>query len=242
MAQVTKNSLVKNFLDLMGGEWAYNIPLTTQWAIAITPDAGGYGNPERLFEIIKDYTQIDARSFYIPIRVQQKLLNERTQPNLDGLGLYFAQSVKIARESFSVNGVGIDNSGGYLRGIVGSERLGMGDRKLNIEFLETNLDFVDGLIRPWIIAASYKGLINTGEENSIKCTISIQEFTREKNSENLKPHKKVHTFKGCVPLEVDERTLRYDSEPTEAPTSNVSWMFEEYTYEIDPDQFYGVKF
>ena len=242
MAQITKNSLVKNFLDLMGGEWAYNVPLTTQWAVAIVPDAGGYGNPDQLFRIIKDYTQIDAHSFYIPIRVQQKLLNENTQPNLDGLGLYFAQGVTIARESFSVNGVGIENSGGYLKGIVASDRLGMSDRKLSIEFLETNLDFVDGLIRPWIIAASYKGLINTGEENSIKCTISIQEFTREKSIYDMKPQKRLHVFGGCVPLDVEDRVLKYDSEPTEAPTSRVSWMFEKYTYEVDPENYFGVKF
>jgi hypothetical protein len=42
----------------------------------------------------------------------------------------------------------------------------------------------------------------------------------------------VHKFSGCVPIDVSEKTLKYDAEPTEAPTNSVSWMFEQYTYEL----------
>jgi hypothetical protein len=56
MAEIKKSSLVKNFLELIS-QWDYNVPVTTQWALAIYPDA------DNLFNIIKDYTQIDVSNF-----------------------------------------------------------------------------------------------------------------------------------------------------------------------------------
>lgn len=225
-SQVTNLSPVYYFMSLLG-QWDYNVPLTTQWTIAIKPEAGN-----RLFDTIKDYTQIDVNNFYIPTFIQKKLLNEKTQSNLDGLGLYFAQSVKMPKESFNTSSAGSDFTGGYLKGIVGGDRMDMQARHLSIDFLETNIDFTDGLIRPWIIAASYKGLINLGTEDSIKSNIYIIEYTRDRVIGVHKPTRKVHKFSGCVPYDVSDKSLKYDTEPSEAPTNNVSWMFEKYTYEL----------
>ena len=63
-------------------------------------------------------------------------------------------------ETWQPASAGSEGTGGYLKGIVGGDRLDLQSKHLNIDFLETNIDFMDGLIRPWIIAASYKGLIN----------------------------------------------------------------------------------
>jgi hypothetical protein len=223
MAEITKNSPVLNFLSLLG-KWDYNVPLTTQWVVSITPDAGS-----GLFSIISDYIRIDAHDFYIPPSIQSRLLNEQVQPKFDGVGLYFAQSVNLPQESFSTASVGVDGMGGYLKGTAATDRLDMGGRNLKIDFLETNLDFVAGLIRPWIITASYKGLINLGTTNSIKSSIEIKEFTNNKAGEQ-KPLRKYHKFSGCVPVSVNERSLKYDAE--EIKTNSVNWVFERYTYEI----------
>ena len=226
MAQLDNLSPVYYFLTRLS-EWDYSVPLTTQWSIAIKPDAGN-----GLFGIIKDHTQIDVSNFYIPTFIQTKLLNEKTQPNLDGLGLYFAQSVKMPKESFSTSTAGVEGVGGYLKGIVAGDRLDLQSRHLTVDFLETNIDFMDGLIRPWIIAASYKGLINLGNEKSIKSSIYVVEYTRDRVADVHRPTRKVHKFSGCVPMEVSEKTLKYDTEPSEAPTNSVTWMFEQYTYEL----------
>lgn len=226
MAQLNNLSPIYHFMSLLG-RWDYNVPLTTQWSVIIKPDAGN-----RLFDIIKDYTQIDVNNFYIPTFIQNKLLNEMTQPSLDGLGLYFAQSVRLPKESFSPVSVGSDGTGGYIKGVVGGDRLDLQSKHLTIDFLETNIDFMDGLIRPWIIAASYKGLINLGATNSIKSSIYVVEYTRDRVTDVHRPTRKVHKFSGCVPTDVSDKTLKYDSEPTEAPVNNVTWMFEQYTYEL----------
>jgi hypothetical protein len=229
---VSRRSPVSMFLDLMG-EWKYSFPLTTQWTLAIEPEANQLGNSQGLFNIIGQYTQIDVSNFLIPPYIQSLLLGETTQPNLDGLGLYFAQSVTIPKESFSPTEAGIAGMGGYLRGAVGGDRLGIAERTFTTEFLETNLDFVDGLIRPWIIAASYKGLINMGKANSIKATITVREFTRQSGPDNMKPERKTHVFEGCVPIDVSDKTLKYDQEHVLINT--VNWIFNKYTYKIDTD-------
>jgi hypothetical protein len=226
VAQVNKLSPIHHFLSLLG-QWDYDVPLNTQWSVVIQPDAGN-----GLFDIIKDYTQIDANNFYIPTFIQNKLLNDKTQPNLDGLGLYFAQSVRLPKESFSPISTGTEGTGGYIKGIVGGDRLDLQAKHLNIDFLETNIDFIDGLIRPWIIAASYKGLINLGTTNSIKSSIYIVEYTRDRVVGVNRPTRKAHKFLGCVPTDISDKNLKYDSEPTEALTNNVTWMFEQYTYEL----------
>lgn len=233
MSKIPYPSLIGHFLERLS-EWDYSLPLTTQWTVAIVPEASENGDPNGLFQLIREYTRVDAHDFYIPSSIQNKLLNEMVQPNIDGLGLYYAQSIKLPKESFAPAFVGIENMSGFLKGTVGGDRLDMGGRHLSIDFLETNVDFIDGLMRPWIIAASYRGLINTGKKNSIKSSIIIQEHTRQRNSDDLKPIRKVHTFEGCVPTDVSEKTLKYDSE--EILIRSVNWIYTSYKYEIDPNR------
>lgn len=223
MADVIAKSLVNNFFELLG-EWNYNFPLTTQWAIAIQPDAGN-----NLFNIIRKYTELDVDKFYISESIQQSLLSEKSNPKTDELGLYFAQQVTIPKESFSPVVAGSENMGGYIKGIVGGERLSLDNKLLGIDFLETNIDFGAGLIKPWIIAAAYKGMINLGLSNSIKCEITIREFTGSSKTSS-KPLRKYHKFRGCVPIDINEKVLKYDTEAIRIDT--VNWIFDEYTYEI----------
>jgi len=223
MAEVNAKSLVNNFFELLG-EWNYNFPLTTQWAVTIQPDAGN-----NLFSIIRKYTELDVYDFYISSTIQEALLNEKSNPKSDELGLYFAQRIGIPKESFQPSSAGTANMGGYIKGVVGGDRLGLENKLLSIDFLETNIDFGAGLIRPWIIASAYKGMINLGRSNSIKCEITIREFTGNSKT-TRKPLRKYHKFKGCVPVDINEKELKYDAESIRIDT--VNWIFEEYTYEI----------
>jgi hypothetical protein len=230
MAEVSSNSLVLNFLNLIG-QWDYNVPPTTQWAVAIVPESSEYGGSYSFFSILKEYTQLDNYGFYIPTSIQNRLLNNKVQPNIDNIGLYFAQSIKIPKEGFNPNFIGIEGMSGYLKGVVGGDRLDMGSRNLSIDFLETNLDFVDGLIRPWIITASYMGLINRGMRRSIKATITVQEFGSQNSFED-KPVRKIHIFSGCVPSDTGSKTLKYDS--SEILINTVNWIYNTYTYQLVP--------
>jgi len=224
MPEVTRTpSLVNHFLDLLGTDWNYNFPLKTQWIVSIEPEDGS-----NLYSTIKDYTDIDVHGFYIDPTIQAMLLSEKSQPNIDGLALYFAQSVKMPKESLTISSAGSDGMGGYLKGTIAGDRLDMIGRHLSIDFLDTNLDFVQTLIRPWIITASYKGLINTRSE-SIKATITVNEYTRQ-SSNSDKPMRISHIFTGCVPIDISEKVLKYDTE--EVSSSSVGWTYNQYTYKV----------
>ena len=229
-------SNVSNFLDLLS-RWDYDIPLSTQWTVGIVPDASSGGNDSsQLFNIIKEYTQLDITNFYISPTIQQKLLGEKTQPNIDGIGLYYAMAAKLPKESFSPSFVGVDGMAGYLKGSVGGDRLDIGGRHLSIDFLETNIDFTDGLIRPWIIAAAYKGLINTGVSNSIKTRIILREYARSSITEK-KPIRRTHIFSGCVPTDISEKSLNYDG--VDVSSRTVNWIYESYAFSVDKEASSG---
>ena len=229
---VTIPSHISNFLELLS-LWDYDIPLSTQWTVGIVPEASSGGNDaSRLFNIIKEYTQIDITNFYISPTIQQKLLGQKTQPNIDGIGLYYAMAAKLPKESFTPSYVGVDGLAGYLKGSVGGDRLDIGGRHLSIDFLETNIDFTDGLIRPWIIAAAYKGLINTGPNNSIKATIMLKEYARSSTTDK-KPVRRTHIFSGCVPIDISEKTLTYSTD--EVTTRTVNWIYQAYQFTVDKE-------
>jgi hypothetical protein len=210
-------------------KWNYNIPQKTQWVVQIKPE-----NESNFFETIGSnlYNGLDDNQFIISENlktIQEQLLGNKTQPNIDGLGLFFAQDITIPKEGFAVNNVGIDGMNGYLKGNVGSDRFAFDQKQLKISFLETNLDFVSGLIRPWIIAASYIGLINLGTANSIKANITLVEYTNSSSTE-LKPIRREHLFTGCVPCDINEMELKQSGQ--DVSIIPVSWTFIKHTYRI----------
>lgn len=212
------------------GKWEFSIPLQAQWAIKIIPD-----NPNVaafLSTIGTQYTPVDYGNFEIPSNITDMLFSPDAQSESHGLGLHFAQGVTVPDEGFSPTNTGIQDAGGYLRGAVGGDRKGMGEKTFSMNLLETNLDFCDGIIRPWIIAASYLGLIDLGATNSIKSTVYIQQFTRGSLAGNAKPMRKIHTFRGCVPFEIDGSRLDYTTEDN-VTIRDTQWMFNHHTYVLN---------
>jgi hypothetical protein len=210
-------------------KWNYNIPQKTQWVVQIEPE-----NKSNFFQTIGSnrYSRLDDNNFIVAQRlqtIQEQLLGGKTQPNTDGLGLFFAQDITVPKEGFTVGNVGIDGMNGYLKGSVGGDRFAFDQKQLKISFLETNLDFVSGLIRPWIITASYRGLINLGLSNSIKADITLVEYTNSTNTEE-KPKRREHLFTGCVPTDITDMELKQSGQ--DVSIIPVTWTFIKHTYKI----------
>ncbi len=219
MAIEVRGGIVNHFLDLLSKR-DYDIPLTTQWLVRISFDE----NKDQLFSEIQKYTQVDKNKFYISNSILNNLTNSKVQPvENDTGGLFFAQTVKLPDESFEV-GTSNENSYGILGGLFAENRKSYATRNISIGFLETNLDFLDGLIRPWIIAASYRGLLEGGGKPSIKRDIQVVQITKNRQI------RKIHNFEKCVPVSVTADTLNYDGE--KAIVRDVVWHFNKYTYQI----------
>jgi hypothetical protein len=219
MAIEIKGGIVNHFLDLLG-QRNYDIPLTTQWLVRISFDE----NKDQLFSEFQKYTQVDKNKFYISNSILNNLTNSKVQPaENDTGGLFFVQTVKLPDESFEI-GSSNENSYGFLGGLYAETRKALNTRTLGIGFLETNLDFLDGFIRPWIITASYRGLLEGGGRPSIKRDIEVVQITKRREI------RKIHKFEKCVPISVSAETLNYDGE--KAIIRDVVWNFNKYTYQI----------
>lgn len=209
--------------------WSYSIPLQTQWIVKIDPVTR---NNSQFISNITNNTRLDKNDFTIENNLTDVLLNSKGDPHV--LGVFFAQKVALPGENFSLDTANIDGkSGGFLEGYIGGDR--ESKRDLSIDFLETNLDFLDFVIKPWIITSSYRGLMARSTENSIKCNIYVYQYTKSVRSEHLKdferPIRKVHQFLDCVPYSVEGKNLDYDSD--DIKTYNVKWAFNHYTYKLN---------
>jgi hypothetical protein len=210
------------FLDNLS-TWEFDIPYSTQWAVRITPVAGVGGFLSNIGSTIN----VDHYSFELDPGILNTLFGEQVQSSADGIGLYFAQTISTPEESFGIDaGTALDGAGGFLQGIVGGNRSSGAARSINIDFLETNLDFVDGIIRPWIITASYNGLIELDQSQSIKADLEIVQYTKGVG----RPVRKVHSFLNCVPYSVQSNALDYDAERVIKRT--VGWIYNHYTYKL----------
>lgn len=217
MAASPRNTFLNNLAT-----WAYDVPYATQWAIQIDTVASVQGFIGQL----QRYTNVDVNGFQIDANILNKLMNSSVMGEGNGLGIHFAQGISTPQENFSPGRVGIEDSGGYLKGITGGDRSSASEKTVSTDLLETNLDFIDGIIRPWVIAASYRGLISRSDETSIKCNLLLTQYTKGSN----RPVRKIHEFSGCVPYDVMGSTLDYESEKITRRT--VKWLFNHYTYKL----------
>jgi hypothetical protein len=85
-------------------------------------------------------------------------------------GCMFAQTVTVPGDSLITNVEGAQYNG-YIRGRVG---LGRQDfDPLRITFLNTNVSFVDNVIRPWTIMTGHLGMIARPREQKYRCNLTI---------------------------------------------------------------------
>ena len=97
-------------------QWEFDIPLQTQWIVRITPRA----NLESFLFNIRSTITVDHHSFDLNPNIMSLLFGPAVQTPLDGIGLYFAQSMSLPPEEMSVTNVAAPGgSGGYLGGPTG---------------------------------------------------------------------------------------------------------------------------
>tara|TARA_R110000868_G_scaffold391767_1_gene662041 strand:+ start:204 stop:905 length:702 start_codon:yes stop_codon:yes gene_type:complete len=217
--------------------WEQSIPLQSQWIIQIQPQSGSISS---LYQAILGQedsgTTLDLNQFKISPNIAKRVFGESgSNTNSQTIGCFYAQEVGLPQESFSSTDATLVGAGGFLTGIVGGDRLQNSQRNFNIGFLETNLDFIDGIIKPWIIAGAYRGLIARSGNKNIKCNIKIVQFTKN-FFEKKRPARKMHEFFDCIPRNVQSPPpLRYD-EPTSVNIMNVDWSYNSYSYKLLPQE------
>ena len=223
-------------------EWANDIPLKFLWTIAffargpagaITDSANSIaGIASNVSKIIERYEgpgkwPVDGRIY-------------NNQSDYAGeFGYMFANSVAFPNDAFNVSNSELVGAGGFLPGYISGERNGYGggSNNLNVTFLETNIDIIDNFIRPWIIAASYKGLIEDNKED-IKCNIMVNMYTRDKY-QSSRPYltqydtlnferRKSFIFENAVPIQAGGDEISYGDLGIGDVSKTVSFAFTNY--------------
>ncbi len=210
-------------------DWFGDIPLKNQWSIQFAPRDSGdmvsFGN--NIASVLEAYTPTTFPSF-----TDNMGIFEAVSDNVGGMLL--AQSVAMPTESFEVSDIGLGNTGGFLQGKVGGKR--SAPSKLSVGFIETNVDIFAHFIKPWMVAASFKGLIEDDGPN-IKCNINIAQYTRlkggyptyspEGGSEEISISK-MSTFYNCVPTNVVEDQISYGEISADELIREVDFIYSHY--------------
>ena len=211
-----------HFLHHMS-EWVTAIPNSTQWIILFDriPPALNTSVLQGL-----ERTGGDKKGWDIDNAVQ--ILN--TYGKQQVVGCIFAQGVKMPGEGVNNDYITIDNSKGYLAGLVGGARKPYSD-ELTIEFRETNTSFVDFVVRPWLYLAEHYGLVARPPEETfknVKTNISVLEYTRTFSNVSMIP-RKITKFHNCTPAAIDTYDLNYGEEHMQ--TMSTGWNFTNITIE-----------
>lgn len=158
----------------------------------------------------------------------------------------FVQGVNVPGEKWNVDYAAMENNGGLVPIMFGSNRDSF--LPLTTQLYEGNTSFVDTVLRPWIILASHYGLIarNPDEPDydnyNIKCTIEVTMLaktvgrhvdkdiiTGKKSAiENTTIQRKKFKFYNAVPVGIGDADLTYASGQGIRNT-NVQWAYSHYT-------------
>lgn len=160
--------------------------------------------------------------------------NILTEYNMETFGCIFAQGVIVPGETHGVEMPTVQNSMGFLPGVISGNRSPMA--QLTVQFRETNTSFADAVIRPWIIALSHYGLVaRKGADENIKRDIEVIQLARVASGHPLIIRKRF-LFHNCVPVSMDTNELVHDG--SEIKIYTVPFHYTNYSVKFDS---YGVK-
>lgn len=170
------------------------------------------------------------------------------------IGCAFAQTVTLPQEQNAIVKVGPSNRG-FLKAPVLQQRQSFAS--INIEFLESNLSFVDFLIRPWIVATSHYGYVARPDVD-LTTDIVVINFAKGGADFDFAPYapardngsstdnvmlrnrrgfvpRKMFLYSGCTPINM--RPERYGYTPEAGvDRRDTEWTFRRYQV-LTPSMF-----
>lgn len=230
MAKPELAGQVPFFLENFLSRPASALPKGAQWVLmfegAFSPTTSRPDYPEVLpVRAIKKGIRLEPRKFNIDEAINTTLIKDYQQTK----GCLFAQAVQVPGDSYVANPEGIQQSG-YIRSYIGGGRNAF--ETLSISFLETNVSFVENVIRPWVIATSHLGMIARSGDDNYRCNITIYKLGIMSLSET--PHVlQKFTFYGVCPTSVSGEEYNYTQ--TSSPVNReATFTYHYYSSESSP--------
>lgn len=137
----------------------------------------------------------------------------------------FARGITFISDGLQADRVG-SNQVGALKGLTINGRLDM--NAANITFLESNISFVDGFIRPWSVLVGHRSL----KDGSLRCDIGLHSLEKWDLYEPLRVRKSM-ILKNAVPSNVDQEEMNYTG--GNVMNRNVQFVFDRYQLYVNPE-------
>jgi len=150
-------------------------------------------------------------------------------------GCFFVQAVSVPGESMVANPEGIQQQN-LLRTAVGGGRDAY--TGLQMTFLDTNVSFVDSVIRPWVLTTARLGMKARSDANQqYRAIIEVYKlgiYSPDKPPAVLQKY----TFHGACPISVTSEEYNYIA-ATSPINREVVFNFHYYTFEVLPSEVTG---
>ena len=227
MANPEFSGQIPFFLQNFLSKPASALPKGAQWVLQFEGGAPDYSEVLPV-AAIKKGVKYEPGVWNIDKAIETNLI-----PNYQNRkGCLFVQAVQIPGESNQVNPEGLQQSG-YIRSVTGNGRDAFAN--LQISFLETNVSFVDNVIRPWVIATSHLGMIARSGVDNYRCNISIYKLGVLSHKETPYLAQK-YTFFGACPISTDGEEYNY-SQISSPVIKNATLTYHYYSIETPLESF-----
>ena len=143
----------------------------------------------------------------------------------------FAQTVSLPGEQILYTREGIQYNS-YIRGGVGQGRTDFDSVQIN--FLNTNVNFVDNVIRPWAVMTGHLGMIARPPEKKYRCNLTVYKLGVDRVD---RPPFSAQQFNfwGVCPIGVGNEELTYsDNTPI---TKSAEFVYHWYTTSSNRNTF-----
>ena len=215
---------------------------------------------ESFFELLKDFSTFPAtrnlflvKLYNLPAALtddnQKKLGITKNSQSIDKARsvyekyitgneyMYLATGVDLTAETLGVQNRGAEYPNGLLPVGPFMDQKEYPDNDLDIQFSETNISFVDTIIRPWIQLYSVHGNFS---DLDLTTNIDIYFIAKEQlttrfileqiasSSDGSPVIRKIYKYRDCIPYNIiDANVAQYDSD-TDIGSVAVKWRFSTY--------------
>jgi hypothetical protein len=141
------------------------------------------------------------------------------------IGCVLARQVNLPSDSFDAGNTGVDFAGW---GAPATANTRSKYNKLKITFLETNASFVDFVIKPWLVLASYNGLMSRQYDSyrNVKCAWCDVNLLAKIGAGKRQALRKTYRFNNIVPVSIDGEQYSYMSD--DMKYTSVDFVYDQY--------------
>lgn len=181
---------IPEFLDKVSNNWGLTFVYPKIWAISFSPASGKNSSSHlgtAIKQVLTKYNDINNfRSVFYSKNPYSRILSSPSEVTVsvgDAVHFLLANKISIPGENIQLSTGTIsaaDMAGGILWGrALGSRQSNPSStNKIKITFFDTNKELIDLLIKPWLAAVSYQGLIEDESCPQLKCDITAHFFAK----------------------------------------------------------------